>query len=272
MGQTSATGEPCIPRSYDPLRPLSDQLPSNRGFGKVELTPPSGPISDSAENDTLIVKMSPGASVARAELLTFTLGLALKKSTVSPIREGIFVLPSVRAILKWGIGSVNFTAECDWMHGTQLSIGAEDVTISARYLKNTVPWEPVPDADGVFPTFIVGAAVSYGNVGRISCPARYTALAQVEDDDEGSFVDVPIPPFATSFTIVPIGGSTGTVALTAFGTAYETTYAFGPPLTNTGQYNVENAFPIWNGAQFLRVRNTDGEAPAIVQVVFSLAL
>jgi hypothetical protein len=254
--------------AHDALAPLTDQAPNNRGF-KAIIRPPKGPFAIGEPEGIL---RAPPNGCARAYPINVTLGLALEAPLANFIREQVFVLPMLRAVLKWGIGSQEFTAECDWLHGTQLSIEAEAVEVAARYVKNTLPWDPVPDDSGVFPNFIASAGVGYINIGRISSAATLTELAQLQNPDDQ--VDILIPPYATAFTVLPVSDASVAVEQMAFGTAYSTRHVIGVPLSNVGQYNVENGNRIWNGAQFLRVTNLNGEqgGQALALVVFCLAL
>ncbi len=251
---------------HDAIAPLTDQTPNNRGF-KVIVRPPKGPLAIAQPAGIL---RAPADGCSRAYLLNVTLGLALEKPLEDFVQEQVFVLPMLRAVLKWGIGSQEFTAEADWLHGTQLTIEAEAVEVSARYLKNTLPWDPVPDDSAIYPNFIASAGVGYGNIGRNSSAATLTELAQIEDMN--GQVDIPIPPYATAFTVLPVSDASVAVEQMAFGTAYATRHMIATPLSNAGQYNVENGIRVWNGAQFLRVTNLNEDAPAIALVVFALAL
>jgi hypothetical protein len=205
--------------------------------------------------------------VGRAELIGVQLGIRLEKGRPADYKtDALFVLPSVVASLKWGIGSVEFAAECDWMHGTQIGLLAENVAVAARYVKNTRPW--APEESEVQPSFLVSAGVAYGTMPRNSSGARLTKIAQLENTNDT--IDFPIPPFAISFTVIPFFGAAVAVSVRSFG-LYAADYAIATPLSNAGQHNVENSFPLFNGAEFLTVQNIQ-QQPAVAAVVFGLAL
>ena len=179
-------------------------------------------------------------------------------------------MAQVVGTVKWGIGSTEFEADFDWLHGTQIAVLAENVSVAARYVKNTLPWDPVPDDESRYPAFVASAGVAYGALTRISSGARLTKLVQLENP--GEKLDIPIPPFAVSFTVIPFSNAKVFPEVLAFGDSYKAGYQITSPLSNLGQHNVENSFPLFNGAEFVRITNVEQAASALCAVVFCLAL
>lgn len=252
--------------SCDALAPFTRTPPNNRGQQTL-LRPPKGPFVDEPSKALAVVETRTDG-VGRAELIGVQLGIRLEKGAPVDFKQDVFILPSVIASLKWGIGSVEFAAECDWLHGTQIGLLAETVSVAARYVKNTRPWDPTPDDDARYPSFIVSAGVAYGMVNRNSSGARLTKIVQLENPDDE--VDIPVPPFAVSFTVIPMFGAVA-ASVRAFG-AYTADYSIAAPLSNAGQRNVENNFPLFNGAEFVTVKNILQAGHAAAAVVFGLAL
>jgi len=251
----------------DNRRPLAGQEDLNRG-DSVALSPPPGDIVTSGK-DTSIIEVR--SRCAEGEVINIVLGIELEgQSNVSQDSvENALVYPSVRALIDWGIGGTKFRAECDYLLGTQLSIAAENIRVGARYLKNSPPWQPVAEAQA--PTFRCAAAFSYGASGRNSNSARLTELVQVETPQSPP-VRIQIPQYAISFTILPVDDSIVQADVFGFGTSYFVRYNVGVPISNVGQHNVENTFPIFNGARFIEITNQNEEGPLYAFVIFGLAL
>ncbi len=252
--------------SCDALAPFTVTPPNNRG-GSQRLVPPVGA---SAVGPSLAVFDTKGDGVRRAQLIGVQLGLRLEKGKPADYLVNQFARGSVVAELTWAIGSsTEFRAECDWMHGTQISVLAETVQVAARYEKSTFPWAPAPE-DTLYPTFVVNGGVAYGAMNRISSGARLTKFAYLEPQES---VNIPIPPFATSFTIIPtlFGLAQVTATVRSFGLV-TASYVIDAPLRNTGQHNVENSFPLFNGAEFVTITNASEQSRAVAAVVFCLAL
>lgn len=253
----------------DNRRPLAGQADLSRGNSLI-LEPPTADIVTTGKDSTIIEVRS---RCAEGEIINIMLGLELNKqsntSQANVVDEAIY--PSVRALLRWGCGGVKFTAECDFLLGTQLAIPAENISVGARYLKNTIPWDPVSDA--TYPTFVVSATAAYGGIGRNSNPARFTELVQIEDPAGVSRIQ--IPQFAISYSVLPVANGLVDVSQVGFGTSYNVDYhlseAATVPLRNTNR-NVENSVPIFNGARFLDVTNRNSEGPLFAFVIFGLAL
>lgn len=185
--------------------------------------------------------------------------------------EPEFLISSVRVALSWGIGNTGFDAECDAINGTQLAIAAENLRVVAKYVTVDRPWDPTPpELLCQQPQFEVSAGLAYTGIGRNSNPARLTEVVQIENPGERCLIKVP--PFAISMTVLPVDGGAARVRLMALGTGYSVRYDVVSPLSNAGQYNVENAVPIFNGARFVEVENISPTGPLSAIVVFGLAL
>lgn len=253
--------------AQDPLGPIPD---ANRG-ASADVCPPIDGCR-SAVVDVLDTRTWSGCSVSRDLIVTLGRRRTRNPNGPPPVDdlEGQFVLPRLTAFIQWGIGgSANEEAEVDWQHGTQLSIGAQNVIVQARY-------EVITPDGGTFdpcdlPLYTVNAGVSRGTVAVNSNPARLTRVVQVPTP--GDKVRISVPNFAISFTTLVLGEGVGAlVEQVAFGTAYRTQHTYGSPTANVDQYNVENAIPLWNGAEFLDVTNTNDEGPLTAFVIFGLAL
>lgn len=245
------------PVNDETVRPMSGLDANSRGM-TIVLPPPvsAGPglVSESGFR-TLVDMRSRGPD---AELINVTLdiqlGSGLDDRTIFPFGTHF---PTVQAILEWGIGGAQFSAICDWLQGTQLSIPGNTLRVSAQYV-NVAGAAPPP------PSFIVSAGLSYGNIGRMSSPARFTDRVSL---GAGATVDRKIPKYATSFTLASATSCTALVG--PFSNPI--LYSFSPPLSNAGQRNVENNFPLFNGARSMSVTDTSGLG-GFVAVIYSLAL
>lgn len=255
----------CDPTEVVEVRwPLGDMEPNQRGF-EITLQPPDE--DQGTRTQTVVAARTNGCK--NGHLLCITLGITLaqlQNNSRVPLHTQ-FTHPMVRAVIGYGVGSTSFEAECDWMLGTQLAVAAEYVEyVKARYIKNTLPWAPVPEPDA--PAFRVSAGLSYGGIGRTSNPARFTELVQLENPD--TITSIQIPQFASSLTVLPVVGSCE-IQVFGFGGLYAVPYTIVTPLTNA-QHNNENQIPLQNGARFVQVQNTSEEGPLIVFLVFGLNL
>ena len=253
--------------------PLDCQGPSNRGSG-LTVAPPVGSFDSAGQ------VVGPTQSIVRVQggdvggLMSVTLGLKLNANSVSPPgfdEVNIFTAPIVRAVIQFGSGTVKNTVVADWNNGTVLSIAAEDVTVAAQYIRQTRPWNPIDHTLDVDPTFNLTAMLGYQSVGHNSNPARLTYLVQLENSADTPNQEIEIPEFAQSFTVIPITDADMVVQLRTWSAGYRWNYDIASPLTNVGQDNVENTFPIPNGARFLRVENP-GVDEFFCWVIFGLSL
>lgn len=259
----SLCGTPIVEITRPLTKIANAQFSSLRGFSR-RLDPPSEDIGTG--HLVQIFDTGTGNTCVVGELLCVTLGIEVEGNDGSDTGlVDAFVYPSVRAHLRWGLGAATFRARCDWRRGTQLSICGETMTVFAEYRKNSLPWAPVPEPDA--PIFEVSAGVGYGNVGRNSNPATLTELVQILTPQ--STQRIQIPPFATSFNVFPVNGGSGSARVFGFGSSYFVEYAIPAP---PNPYSVENAFPLFNGARFLEIMNTESVEPFMAFVVFGLAL
>jgi len=242
------------------VRPLSGLDSNSRGMTLV-LPPPTisgapGTVNESGFR-TLVDMRSRGPD---SELLNITLNLmlgdGLDDRTIFPFGNNV---PMVQAVLDWGIGGAQFSAVCDWLQGTQLSIPANTLRVSAQYVNVQNLAGPAP------PSFIVSAGLSYGNTGRMSSPARFTERLQILP---GFPVDRKIPKYATGFAIasnspclIDVGPFVGGLLQ----------YSFVPPMSNAGQRNVENSFPLPNGVRSITITNTSGVSSPYA-IIYTLAI
>ena len=210
--------------------------------------------------------ISPHNSCQQAEMIGVTLGIeddeAFKFSN-DPERGGTVAL--VRAVIQWGIGGINFHAELDFLNGTQLCLLMENCVIAARYDAASLDGHCDPCC---LPRQRVSAAVGYGCVGRGSNPARLTEVACVKP---GGRCRIPIPPFATSFTVLPIQASRVAVDIVPCGLPMAVRDVIRP-LSNADQNNTIDQIPLFNGARFVDVISRQEEGVAAAYVVFGLAL
>lgn len=255
----------------DAQDPLAGLVDANRG-ASADLCPPLDGCRHSVVS-VLDTRTWTGCVTARDLIVTLGRRRSRQKDGPPPIDdlEGQFVLPRITALLQWGIGgSANEEAEVDWQHGTQLTIGAQNVIVQARYDVITPDGVSFDPCD--LPAFTVNAGISRGTIGVNSNPARLTRVAQVTTP--GDTVRFEIPNFALSFSVLVLGENeqSALVEQVAFGTAYRTGHAFTSPTSNVDQYNVENAVPLWNGAEFLDVTNTNEAGSLTAFVIFGLAL
>lgn len=263
-GTAESAGRP-LPTD-ETIRPLSGQDENNRGFAVI-LPPPDALIGETGVR-TLLQMRSRGLD---AELLNVVLGIDLADFDNS--NEDVFgpIIPYVRCSLDWGIGGAHFSAVCDWMQGTQLSIPANYISVGAIYVKQQNAFSPTPFEP---PRFRCAAGLAYGNAGRIASTARYTELVQLQSI--GSTAVVQIPKYALSATILPVNNSVVGVTVRAggSGSGFDMDYVIETPLSNAGQRNVENSIPLFNGARFLQIRNNNADPNNLGQVfiVYTLAL
>lgn len=260
-------GNPIVP-SLDALRPLTFVV-DDTVRGNVAPSLLSAPIK--GEVSLVGPLINTRSRTSRGELLSAVLAIQVVPANGTTEEEALdeFVDYSVEAEIVWGLGAIEFTAHCDWQNGTQISLTAETLRVRAKYVKRCATWEK--PADKCPPSFLVSAGVGYGDSGASSNPVRLTKLAQVETP--GDSVDIPIPAFAQSWTMQLVSGSTSAeVRVGGRGARYDVPYTITGPLTNVAQHNEENAFPIRNGARFLRVKNMNQTDPLAAWIVFGLKL
>ena len=262
-----------------PLGPLVKQQDANRGRGPVTLRPGSKlmgfldvPSRNGGEGPGVLCSVVLG--IARCEERDSRRERRMDEEDEEEQVASALFWPRVRAHLTFGLGGVAFKATCDFNHGTVLSIPMENLKLDAEYELFKAPDEPECP-----PVFEISAGVCYYSTGHISNPARLTELVQVEAVVNSPFIEkerVEIPKFALGFSVQPItiGGVIPPdiiVEIVRFG-HLRTTVTIKSPLSNSGQVNVENAFPITNDVSHLEVYSSAQGTAVSAFVVFNLAL
>ena len=163
-----------------------------------------------------------------------------------------FVLPMVRALVTWGVGTCSCQAEVDVLHGTTLSVTAEIVKVEAFYKVVTVPVDACPEC---LPDYRVVATLGFG------CCSRAQLTEFVVLEAEGWCERVAIPPFARSVAIMTTGGAVE-VDLVAFGSCFR---------TRCHVKGCGDELPIWNGARFVEVTSAAAKT-TVVTLIFGLAI
>ena len=173
--------------------------------------------------------------------------------------------PLVRAVIEWGIGGVVFKEVIvDFVNGTHITIGAEAIcTVKARY--DAAPLGPNGCDPCCLPPMIVRAGLFYG------CASRGATLTEVANIEEpGESCRIPIPPFAVSFTVLPVDGASVAADIGFCGPA-RVRSVIVTPLSNEDQHNALDQIPIPNGARYVEIVNRGaGRATAIV--MFRIAI
>lgn len=263
---------PCAPTGvYDVLDPLCKLVfANNRGRTGV-LEPPilqnAGVIRDAEgrfqSNPVTIFDTMTGIDCIVGEQMAVVLG----SSVVDPesFLTNAAVLVQVRAVLRFGLGSAPFVAECDWLHGTALAVTTDTITVQARYIFQTDPLAAIPE-DLRLPTFELAAGVGKWSASRNSNGARLTEIRHL---DPGELKRIAIPPFTCSLNVQPFGSSATVLSdVRSFGAPYAARYDKSAPLTN---YQGENSLPNFGGGEFVEIANP-GNAAIRVAVIFGLTL
>lgn len=255
--------------------PLTGQDEMNKSGTKV-VPPPPGPINpqtghDEGPNISVMGFRSRGIA-GQAMNIMFGLTLEGQANDSQAMVQDDFVMAQVRATVRWGTGGVYNTAELDVLQGAQLSINAEDLDVSVRYIRDTRPWDPSPSV--TFPTFRVNVSSGYSNIGRNSNPARFSQLIQIQNP--GTSQRVQIPKYAVSATVLPFNNGQLATNVIGFGTSYRVMYnpfpILEPEQLGNDRYIVENAIPLFNAARFIEIFNLNLEEPATGIVIFGLSL
>lgn len=252
-------------------RPLTNRPDRNRG----------GIVNGIRPNDVVTIVQSTAPDCCEripGETIAVTLNVELSREdneSECQLEDDCF-LAMLRARITWGSGGATFSAECDWLNGTQLCIPTENIRVDCTYLPRSLSCLE-PECGGrrarKAPKFDVGALLNYGGRHHNSNSARFTEIACVPE--AGGSTRIPIPPYAISFIVVPVGTASQTVRadVYGFGSACRVRYLVNGPLTNAGQVNVESAFPLFNGARFVEISNQDPLAVGTsALVIFGLAL
>jgi hypothetical protein len=209
-----------------------------------------------------------------AEVVAVTLGFELQSNTTdttTPAPEFLNEFAPV-AMVEWGVGGANFSAEVDWSMGCRFNLGASFVRIGLRIPAVSLLGAPV--------NTIFSAALSYGadraarpprlTVNPLSAPpAPQTLLAGATSSL------LVIPSFAESFTVVQ--GSTGGVPQSiraqlfqGAGGTCSANFTMGD-FTNVGFQN-ERTFPVPNGARLIHLTNMGAAPSGPLRIVYSLGM
>ncbi len=258
---------------WDTLGPLGRVFsPNSRGNTGI-IGPPGGVFDAegiiSGPAAVTIFSTMTGIECVRGEELCVVLGRQLHTTTANPTPESFLtdqaVLAQVRAVITFGQGSANYTVECDWLHGTCLAITCEQITVQARYVLQVDPGGSLPQGY-MPPTFDLAASVGYKASERNSNGARLTEVRFVPAQGTKR---IRIPERAISMNVFPFGSSATIEAhVRAFGAPYTQVYTSTSPLTG---YQVENALPLFEGAEFVELVNGDAEEDVRAAVIFGLA-
>lgn len=214
---------------------------------------------------TLITVADLQAKCTLGEMLAVVVGLECAPDCpVLPPVEGqpvdAIVLP--RVYITWSLGGASFTAALDARNGMIVNVPADSVKVQAVVLAFT--------PDGVDPSDVAtprpirfSAGFAYG-AGNIREAARLTQPVFVP---AGEIQSIPIPPFASGFALVPLGGSSLTAQVRTDGGMgpFPTYTAIAPTESVTG-------FPLMNGARCITIDNTGGSSTVQGFVVFALDL
>lgn len=251
----------------DARAPLTRVDVNNRGHSKI-LCPKRHDRCDDKEHESdgwVEIFETRGDFCVNGWPLTIVLGVELEDN-LKCFANDEFCWAAIQARVQWGLGSARFTAELDVLDGTQITVVGENVSVQARYVVASRPWEP--DRCPVPPARI-SAGVGLGASHGVGSPARLTRLVQIEKPNDRQRIRVPR--FATGLTVLPVQDSKVHVDVTALGRAYRVGYDVATPLSNAGQSNRMGALPLFNGAEFVDVTNVDSGA-AEAFLVFELAL
>lgn len=262
-----------------PYGPLVQQQDANRGRGPVTLRPGEKlpgfldvPSRNGGEGPGVLCSVVLG--IARCEDRDDRREWRWDEEDEDEGMPPALFWPRVRCHLTFGLGGVTFKAKCDFIHGTILSVPMENLKLDAEY-----DLFKAPDCPECPPIFEVSAGACYYSTGHISNPARLTELVQVAGVVNSSFIEkerVGIPKFALGFSVQPItiGGILPpdiNVDIVRFG-HLRTSVVIKSPLTNAGQINVENSFPISNDVSHLEISSSVPGTAVSAFIVFNLAL
>lgn len=229
---------PCI------VRPLDWRKPIQRGSA-FRLCKPG---------DEQTIVLAENLSVQCAESIDVTLtSEAQGEVTFDPAS---FAWPHLVAHICWGIGSQTFDAWVDVMTATHFSIVAELIRVSVAYEIQIPPW--MNQCPPCLPEYLVGGGLGYG------CNKR-TQLTQVAMlQNPGDTVILCIPPFAEFVNLLPVNGADVSARIVGFGGQ------LGVDVPSTG--GERELARIYNGAQFVEVKNNQVTGSAFAFLVFELSL
>jgi len=279
-GLRSGIDLPTNPKLPGTYRPLVGARPLNRGNAKLVRLVPNAVGGQPAQEFSTILS-APRDAGDDGEAIIVTLGLDYPSPTkvvngTSPSNADLFPF-DVTALLRWGVGGAQFSAEIDWIQGTTFSLGASFLEIGARV--GALPPLALDPLE-----FFLRASLAYGYAGssKLLTPCKLTVLVPITPGTPGvlpagSISDtIAIPPFATAFTVASITGGAGITPtldvniLEAFAGTPTALYRYATR-TNLGWQN-EGAFPIPGKSRFLNVTNNGPLQQDGVKIIFNLAL
>jgi hypothetical protein len=181
----------------------------------------------------------------RTQMLTATMGIERLAGL-----PGTGAARLVTAILRWGAGGAQLTAELDWLHGTIVSVPGSYLEVLARH-----------DGAPAAAPARVSATMGYGPRAGSGCACTFRTL------DYGTLSGVP------SSHVVPSWATSGVVLFNAVGAATVDLKvvddANGPMFTMAG-VAVGTEFPIPNGAATVELTATGTVNASFIR--FALAL
>jgi hypothetical protein len=256
------------PPSAPTYRPLGGAQQNNRGQTRiVTLNPGSLNFGPSPVQNIGSVVETPKANGDDAEVLSVQLGMLLPPQLTDPADLYALVPVDVTALIEWGIGGTNFTAEADWNQGTSFAISASFLRISARVGAIPLLNPALPSID-----ISLNAALGYGNASslNVSSPLRRTIV--VSPDPLPPFVlstRIPIPLWAVGVTLVDAGFGAPNYDINLYdGISIIARYQVTDRTNNAIQ--AEGQFPIPAQARFIDVNN-NSLFPATPKLIFNLA-
>lgn len=258
--------DPVPARTYRPLAGLKQQ---NRG--QIMPFEIGGLATTNAQRVNSFVE-TPRNNGDDAEIVAVTLGFELQQDTTDTTTPAPEFLNEFdpRALVEWGVGGANFTAEVDWSLGSTFSLVASFVRIGLF-----IPAISILGA--TFQTFFA-ASLGYGSPAIIK-PPRLTLN--------------PLSAPPAPQTLLP-GAQTSILVLPSFAESFTITQGWGPgaaqPIraqlfrgvggtnvasflmndyTNNG-YKTERTFPIPNGARLIQLTNMGVAATGPLRIIYNL--
>jgi hypothetical protein len=167
------------------------------------------------------------------------------------------IMPRVTGEIQWGTDGGTHEALFDFVHGTQLSVPADGIRLSAL----------IEDNPAHLPFVVAGASVGYYPRGGIPPRRTLHSVADIDTNASGTYV---IPAFASRVAVgvVGIGILTGPIITVAF------LAATGVPMMTVAAltgFEASRSIPIPNGAASVVVTNLSDEAVS-QHVIFDLSL
>ena len=251
--------------------PLDDQDDRNLG-GTVFVSPGDTNIS-------LLSLKSDAAPVVCALALNIDIDPGSVSEGGEDVAEDQYIYSAVRVRFDFGIGAATQTVIADVSRGTVIAVPMQTAKVTLDYIVQCPPWLKDQDVTSLkgLPVYRVTGGLAYSPTGHNENPSRFTEFVAIENTVDTNSPPtnvrrVPIPAFATGFSVLPANDGTCTVAIKGVSSQFPVQYDVTAPLTNVGFHLTENAVPIPNGAKYLDITNTRGDGGAFYGfVVFGLA-